>query len=163
MSSRGHTIKKTGRTSEGGVVRSNTTEARFIDRTTFHHVSHGNKITRTRQGTKQELEPYCGCGALQRSSPFLQTSASSVSDRTRKTVTIDVARRAPCRRASDACTAAFSPARPAALNLFFLLFDGFELFLTSNLHCAFQPLLMMRIGIITCGVVPDELVPQYGT
>ena len=113
--------------------------------------------------TKQELQPYCGCGALQRSSPFLQTSASSVSDRTRKTVTIDVARRAPCRRASDACTAAFAPARPAALNLFFLLFDGFELFMKSSLHCAFQPLLMMRIGIITCGVVPDELVPQYGT
>jgi hypothetical protein len=54
--------------------------------------------------------------------------------------------------------------RPLApLNLFFLLFDGFDLFLKSNLHCAFQPLLMMRIGIITCGVVPDELVPQYGT
>ena len=28
---------------EEGVVRSNTTEARLIDRTTFHRVSHGNE------------------------------------------------------------------------------------------------------------------------
>ena len=148
---------------EEGVVRRNTTEARFIDRTTFHHVSHGNKITRTRHKTQTGIGTVLRLRRTTEIQPLLADLRSSVSDRTRQTVTIDVARRAPCRRASDACTAAFSPARPAALNLFFLLFDGFELFLKSNLHCAFQPLLMMRIGIITCGVVPDELVPQYGT
>jgi hypothetical protein len=32
-----------------GVVCRNTTEARLSDRTTFHHVSHGNEITRMRR------------------------------------------------------------------------------------------------------------------
>jgi hypothetical protein len=43
---------------EEGVVRRNTTEARLSNRTTYHHVSHGNEITRTRRTrTMQELEP----------------------------------------------------------------------------------------------------------
>jgi hypothetical protein len=36
---------------EEGVERRNTTETRLSDRTAFHHVSHGNEITRTRHGT----------------------------------------------------------------------------------------------------------------
>ena len=45
-------------------MRRNTTEARLNDRTTFHHVSHGNEITRTRRNTapKQELEPNSSIG-----------------------------------------------------------------------------------------------------
>ena len=38
---------------EEGVARSNTTEARLIDRTTFHRVSHGKKI-RTRRTRHHE-------------------------------------------------------------------------------------------------------------
>ena len=50
---------------EEGVVRSNTTEARLNDGTTIPaSVSHGNKSRPRRFGTKQELQPYCGCSAL---------------------------------------------------------------------------------------------------
>ena len=141
---------------EEGVVRCNTTEARLIDRTTFIICVSWQQIKNA---------PHRNCNGIAvaahyRSSPFLQTSASSLSDRNRKTVTIDVTSLLP---------ALLTPAQHRVLRmllpliLFLLLFDGFELFSNQNIHCGFQPLLLMRIGIITCGVVPDELVPQYGT
>ena len=50
---------------EEGVVRCNTTEARLIDRTTFQHVClMATNQERAALHTKQELQPYCGCGAL---------------------------------------------------------------------------------------------------
>jgi hypothetical protein len=61
---RGHHTHDHAELPEEGVVRRNTTEARLSDRTEFHHVSHGNEITRTRRNTapKQELEPNSSIG-----------------------------------------------------------------------------------------------------
>ena len=60
---------------EEGVVRSNTTEARLIDRTTFSMCVSWQQIKNAPHRNCNRIAVAAHCG----SSPFLQTSASSLS------------------------------------------------------------------------------------
>ena len=119
----GHIADHARQLEEEGVVRSNTTESRLIDRTTFQHVC---LMATNQERAAQELQPYCGCGALRIQPLLADLCQLSLSDRKRKTVTIDVTSPLPAALLTPAQHRVLGMLLP--LILFLLLFHGFELF-----------------------------------